>query len=133
MSLLKINKYVTSITKKFRCFSVALLILGCIFGMEAAVAGPINQAARIAGAAIGGGGNAPWIQPLVSVQDSITGPTARAITAILVCVLGLGIGFGMGGDMLQKGMRVVLGISIAFSGYQWISPMFGIASGALIC
>lgn len=99
--------------------------------MTVAHAGVVGQAHQIA-AAMGGSTQAPWESGLSKFQNSLTGPTAKAMGAILICLTGLGIGFGVGGDMLQKGMKVLLGLSVAFGGASWIGDAVGMGSGALL-
>ena len=79
-----------------------------------------------------GGQQPPWEKGLSSFEKSLTGPAAKSAVVILICLTGLGIGFGIGGDMIQKGMKLLFGAGITFGGAQWLLPIFGVGAGAIL-
>ncbi len=74
----------------------------------------------------------PWEAPLVTVQNSITGPVAMAIAVLAMCVSGVALAFGEEiSGFVRRLLMLVLAISILVSSSSIISTLFGV-SGALI-
>ncbi len=73
----------------------------------------------------------PWETPLQSVQNSLSGPVAKAIGIIAIVVTGLGFAFAEGGSAMRKGIGIVFGLAIAFTATTFISTFFNITSGAV--
>ena len=65
----------------------------------------------------------PWETPLTSLQTSLTGPVARAVCAIVVCVSGLMIALGEGGQFGRLCARLIFGLALAV-GFMQIINMF---------
>ena len=86
-----------------------------------------------AGPALAGGtGTAmPWETPLQTVQDSLSGPVAKAVGIIAIVVTGLGFAFAEGGSAMRKGIGIVFGLAIAFTATTFISTFFNMTSGAV--
>ncbi|HEY1561741.1 MAG TPA: TrbC/VirB2 family protein [Caulobacteraceae bacterium] len=78
-----------------------------------------------------GGTAMPWETPLQSVQDSLSGPVAKAIGIIAIVVTGLGFAFAEGGSAMRKGVGIVFGLAIAFTATTFISSFFNLTSGAV--
>ena len=102
-----------------------------------AAAGPLVVVAAVlilASPALAGttGGTAmPWETPLQTVQDSLSGPVAKAIGIIAIVITGLGFAFAEGGSAMRKGIGIVFGLAIAFTATTFISSFFSITSGAV--
>ena len=86
----------------------------------------VPGAAR-AGTAFAGG--MPWETPLQRIQASITGPTAKTLVLIAICLCGVGMMFSEGGGFLRKLFVVALGATFAVGGGQWILTFFGVGGG----
>ena len=65
----------------------------------------------------------PWETPLTNLRDSLTGPVAKAVTAIVVCVSGLMVALGEGGQFGRLAGRLVFGLALAV-GFMQIVNMF---------
>lgn len=65
----------------------------------------------------------PWEGPLEELKSSITGTVAKAICAIVVCVTGVMIGMGEGGQAGRVALRLVFGLALAI-GFMQIITMF---------
>lgn len=65
----------------------------------------------------------PWEGPLEELMDSLTGPVARAACAIVVCVSGVMVALGEGGQFGRLVGRMVFGLSLAV-GFMQILSMF---------
>jgi type IV secretion system protein TrbC len=74
-------------------------------------------------------GGMPWETPLQRIQASITGPTAKALVLIAICLCGVGMMFSEGGGFLRKLFVVALGATFAIGGGQWILTFFGFGGG----
>ena len=73
----------------------------------------------------------PWESPLTTLEQSVTGPVARAIGIIAIVVTGLGIAFGEGGTGLRKILWIVFGLSVAFSATGVFRTLVGGTTGAV--
>ena len=73
----------------------------------------------------------PWETPLQTVQESITGPVAKAIGIIAIAVTGMGFAFSEGGSALRKGIGIVFGLAVVFTATTFVSSFFNITSGAV--
>jgi type IV secretory pathway VirB2 component (pilin) len=73
----------------------------------------------------------PWETPLQTIQESITGPVAKAVGIIAIAMTGLGFAFAEGGSALRKGIGIVFGLAIVFTATTFISSFFNITSGAV--
>ena len=77
-----------------------------------------------------GGTAMPWETPLQTVQDSLSGPVAKAVGIIAIVITGLGFAFAEGGSAMRKGVGIVFGLAIAFTATTFISSFFNLTSGA---
>ena len=80
--------------------------------------------------AAGAGTAMPWESPLTTVQNSLSGPVAKAIGIIAIVVTGLGFAFAEGGSAMRKGIGIVFGLAIAFTATTFISTFFNVTAGA---
>jgi type IV secretory pathway VirB2 component (pilin) len=78
-----------------------------------------------------GGTAMPWETPLQTVQESLSGPVAKAVGIIAIVVTALGFAFSEGGSALRKGIGIVFGLAVAFTATTFISSFFSITSGAV--
>jgi type IV secretion system protein VirB2 len=78
-----------------------------------------------------GGTAMPWETPLQTVQNSLSGPVAKAVGIIAIVITGLGFAFAEGGSAMRKGIGIVFGLAIAFTATSFISSFFSITSGAV--
>ena len=78
----------------------------------------------------GSGTSMPWETPLQTVQDSLSGPVAKAVGIIAIVVTGLGFAFSEGGSAMRKGIGIVFGLAIAFTATTFITTFFNVTSGA---
>ena len=81
--------------------------------------------------AAGAGTAMPWEAPLTTVQNSLSGPVAKAIGIIAIVVTGLGFAFAEGGSAMRKGIGIVFGLAIAFTATTFISTFFNVTAGAV--
>jgi len=72
----------------------------------------------------------PWEAPLTTIQNSLSGPVAKAVGIIAIVITGLGFAFAEGGSAMRKGVGIVFGLAIAFTATTFISSFFSITSGA---
>ena len=72
----------------------------------------------------------PWEAPLTTIQNSLSGPVAKAVGIIAIVITGLGFAFAEGGSAMRKGVGIVFGLAVAFTATTFISSFFNITSGA---
>jgi type IV secretion system protein TrbC len=100
----------------------AIVLLGIV--VAAALAHP-------AFAGTTGGTAMPWETPLQTVEQSLSGPVAKAVGIIAIVVTGLGFAFAEGGSAMRKGIGIVFGLAIAFTATTFITSFFNVTSGAV--
>jgi type IV secretory pathway VirB2 component (pilin) len=99
-----------------------IVVLGAVVAL--CLAGP-----ALAGTT--GGASMPWETPLQTIQDSLSGPVAKAIGIIAIVLTGLGFAVAESGSVVRKGIGIVFGLAIAFSATTFMSSFFNITSGAV--
>lgn len=72
----------------------------------------------------------PWETPLTTILNSISGPVAKVIAAIVITATGIGIAAGEGGSGIRKMLWVVMGLSIAFGATSFFLTFLGYTGGA---
>jgi type IV secretion system protein VirB2 len=77
------------------------------------------------------GTSMPWETPLQTVQESLSGPVAKAVGIIAIVVTALGFAFSEGGSALRKGIGIVFGLAVAFTATTFITSFFNLTSGAV--
>jgi type IV secretion system protein TrbC len=75
------------------------------------------------------GSGMPWESWLQKVLDSISGPVAKIVGAIVIILSGLGMASGEGGAGARKWVMVAFGLSIAFTATSFFLNFFGFAGG----
>jgi type IV secretion system protein TrbC len=78
----------------------------------------------------GDGGGMPWDGPLEAISANLSGPTARRLIIIAICVVGLGMMFSEGGSVFRKCLYVAAGGVIVASAASWGLPFIGFAEAA---
>jgi type IV secretory pathway VirB2 component (pilin) len=78
-----------------------------------------------------GGTAMPWETPLQTIQDSLSGPVAKAIGVIAIVLTGLGFAVAESGSVVRKGVGIVFGLAIAFTATTFMTSFFNITSGAV--
>lgn len=76
--------------------------------------------------------NMPWERPLQATLDSLQGPVARIISAIIILVTGLTMAAGETNGAFRKLIQIVFGLSIAFAASSFFLSFFGFAGGAVV-
>ena len=67
----------------------------------------------------------PWETPLTMLQESSPGPVARLAASITVVVCGVMMAMVEGGQFGRTAIKLVMGLSLAILGNQFITAMFG--------
>jgi type IV secretion system protein VirB2 len=75
------------------------------------------------------GSGMPWESWLQKVLDSISGPVAKIIGAIVIILSGLGMASGEGGAGARKWVMVAFGLSIAFTAVSFFLNFLGFSGG----
>ena len=79
----------------------------------------------------GGGAGLPWETPLKTIQQSLSGPVALAISIISMAITGAVLVFGGElTDFAKRACYVVLAVSFLMLGNQFVTTLFN--SGSLI-
>ena len=81
-------------------------------------------------AAYASGSGMPWESWLQKVLDSISGPVAKIVGAIVIILSGLGMASGEGGAGARKWVMVAFGLSIAFTAVSFFLSFLGFSGGA---
>ncbi|MDE2344194.1 MAG: TrbC/VirB2 family protein [Betaproteobacteria bacterium] len=84
----------------------------------------------IAPAAWASGTGMPWETPMTQIEDSLTGPVAKALGVFAIVMFGVMFAFSEHGSSLRKGMAILMGISIAFAAGSFGVTFFGFSGGA---
>lgn len=71
----------------------------------------------------------PWERPLTVILNSITGPVAQVIGAVLVIVTGIGICMSEAGSSAKKALFCVLGLSVTFTATSYMLGFLGYTAG----
>ena len=77
------------------------------------------------------GSGMPWESWLQKVLDSISGPVAKIIGAVVIILSGLGAASGEGGAGTRKWVTVAFGLSIAFTATSFFLSFLGFSGGAV--
>jgi type IV secretory pathway VirB2 component (pilin) len=72
----------------------------------------------------------PWEAPLEKVLDSVTGPVARAMGAIVIVMSGMALTVGEASGGTRRLLWVGMGLSITFSAVSFFLGFLGFSSGA---
>lgn len=78
-----------------------------------------------------GGTAMPWETPLQTIQESLSGPVAKAIGVIAIVLTGLGFAVAESGSVVRKGIGIVFGLAIAFTATTFMTSFFNITAGAV--
>jgi len=94
-------------------FALAVLLLFLMFPMLAHASGS----------------GMPWESWLQKILDSISGPVAKIVGAIVIILSGLGMASGEGGAGARKWVMVAFGLSIAFTAVSFFLNFLGFSGG----
>jgi len=72
----------------------------------------------------------PWEQPLSQVLNSVTGPVARAMGAIVIVMSGMALTVGEASGGTRRLLWVGMGLSITFSAVSFFLGFLGFSQGA---
>ena len=75
------------------------------------------------------GSGMPWESWLQKILDSISGPVAKIVGAIVIILSGLGMASGEGGAGARKWVMVAFGLSIACTAVAFCLNFRGVAVG----
>lgn len=75
------------------------------------------------------GSGMPWESWLQKILDSISGPVAKIVGAIVIILSGLGMASGEGGAGARKWVMVAFGLSIAFTAVSFFLNFLGFSGG----
>ena len=75
------------------------------------------------------GSGMPWESWLQKILDSISGPVAKIVGAIVIILSGLGMASGEGGAGARKWVMVAFGLSIAFTAVSFFLNCLGFSGG----
>jgi type IV secretory pathway VirB2 component (pilin) len=78
------------------------------------------------------GSNMPWEQPLSQILQSVEGPVAKILAAIIIIVTGLTLAFGDSSGGFRRLIQIVFGLSIAFAASSFFLAFFSFGGGVLI-
>ena len=73
----------------------------------------------------------PWETPLQTIEDSLSGPVAKAIGIIAIIITGLGFAVSESGSVIRKGMGIVCGLAVALTATTFITSLFSLTSGVV--
>jgi type IV secretory pathway VirB2 component (pilin) len=78
-----------------------------------------------------GGGDMPWDEPLDAISANLSGPTARKLMIVAICLVGLGMMFSEGGGLFRTLLYVAAGGIIVSAAASWGLPFMGFAEAAV--
>lgn len=82
--------------------------------------------------AMAAGSGMPWEEPLQQVLESVQGPVAKIVAAIIIISIGLALAFGETSGGFRKLIQIVFGLSIAFAASSFFLSFFSFGGGALV-
>ncbi|MCF6767133.1 TrbC/VirB2 family protein [Thiotrichales bacterium 19S11-10] len=78
-----------------------------------------------------GGEDLPWLKPLETITNAISGPVAKLVGVVAIVLAGLGIAFGESGSGVRRLFQVVMGLAIAFTAASIVASWSGGSSGVV--
>ena len=72
----------------------------------------------------------PWEQPLERVLNSVTGPVARTLGAIIIVMSGMALTMGEASGGTRRLLWVGMGLSITFAAVSFFLTFLGFTQGA---
>ena len=86
----------------------------------------------LASPAFAAGSGMPWEGLIQQIVTSVEGDVAKGIGVIAIVVTGLGIAFGDMGSGMRNLLKIVFGLSIAFTATSFFLSFFSFGGGAII-
>ena len=71
----------------------------------------------------------PWESPLQRLVQSLTGPVAKAIGIAAIVIAALGMAISEGGHTMKTFLKILLGLSIAFTAGTFGLQLVGFSGG----
>ena len=79
-----------------------------------------------------GGSSMPWEAPLQSILESVQGPVAKIVGALIIISTGVALAVGDTTGGFRKLIQIVFGLSIAFTASSFFLDLLGFSGGATI-
>lgn len=92
----------------------------------------IGTSLCLAATAHAAGSGMPWEDPLQRILESVQGPVAKIIAAIIIITTGLTLAFGDTSGGFRRMIQIVFGVSVAFGATSFFLDFFSFGGGALI-
>lgn len=73
-----------------------------------------------------------WEKPTSIIQESISGPMAKAISIVVIVISAFGWAFTEGGSFLGKGIKVVCALAIVAGAGVLLNGLFGNFASSMI-
>lgn len=86
----------------------------------------------LASPAFAAGSGMPWEGPIQQIVTSVEGDVAKGLGVIAIVVTGLGVAFGDMGSGMRNLLKIVFGLSIAFTATSFFLSFFSFGGGAVI-
>jgi len=77
-------------------------------------------------------GGMPWEGPLTRLANSLTGPVARVAGVMAIAGAGLMLAMNQSEGFARTAIRIIFGLTIAFSATTWGLSFFGFGSGLVL-
>ena len=74
----------------------------------------------------------PWESPLQKLVQSLTGPVAKAIGIAAIVITALGMAMSEGGHTMKTFIKILFGLSIAFTAGTFGLQLVGFSGGLLL-
>lgn len=74
----------------------------------------------------------PWESPLQRIVQSLTGPVAKLLGIAAIAITGLGMAMSEGGHTMKTFIKILFGLSIAFSAGTFGLQLVGFSGGLLL-
>lgn len=73
-----------------------------------------------------------WEKPTSIIQESISGPMAKAISIVVIVISAFGWAFTEGGSFLGKGIKIVCALAIVAGAGVLLNGLFGNFASSMI-
>lgn len=86
----------------------------------------------VAPAAFASSAGMPWESPLQQLVKSLTGPVAKMIGIAAIVIAALGMAISEGGHTMKVFLKILFGLSIAFTAGTFGLQLVGFSGGLLL-
>jgi len=101
-------------------------------GLPPIAVAAIGTGLCLAATAHAAGSGMPWEDPLQRILESVQGPVAKIIAAIIIITTGLTLAFGDTSGGFRRMIQIVFGLSVAFGATSFFLDFFSFGGGALV-